>query len=364
MFLATAAALVGLLNSDLDARPYPRVGMLWSPYNGPGTVWDKAGKYSLVLVGTDALGLGYKRTVNPSMSTEIDTAGIPKARQTLAKFKKEHPDSQVIVETYFFEANEGDYPADSPWWYRDDKGQKVSFWKGCYNMATDNPAYISHIAKRIEAVAAATEGATGLYLDNLRFDDRAKKGWLQLLGQLRAKRKDFFIMANAGWDSDGLAWVAPHVNGFMYEDSVHHTADGDQEKFYARVAQFDDMMRKPTRSMVEIFGKDEDKDSAWRELVRTVLYTDAGYLYADSTYGHRHNWRKEWEPLLGIALDKHRTPNGKAQVRRFSKGLVAWNPSKEAFSLELGATFRNQETGATTKKLSLAPGNWAYMVKE
>ncbi|MBS1709506.1 MAG: hypothetical protein JSS65_12400 [Armatimonadetes bacterium] len=362
--LAALAPMVALQSRDLDARPFPRVGMLWSPYNGPGALWDKAGNYALVLIGTDGLGLRFKANANADMATEIDAAGVAKAKATIAKFYKEHPDSQVIVETYFFEANEGTYPADSPWWFRDDKGQKVSFWKGCYNMATDNPGYIKHIAKRIDAIAEATEGKTGLYLDNLRFDDRAKKGWMELLGLLRKSRPDRFIMANAGWDSDGLAWVLPQLNGIMYEDSVHHTADGDQEKFYARVAHHDSLMRKPTRSMVEIFGKDSDVESAWRELVRTLLYTDAGFLYADSTFGHRHAWRKEWSPLLGKAVDGHRTPNGQAQTRRFANGMVAWNPSRVSVTLELGGVYRDQRTQATVKKVTLSPGQGAYLVKE
>lgn len=322
--------------------------MLWSPYDGPGDMWSKAGRYAVALIGGEATGMQWERSAFPDMSETISPSTIPVAQKRTADFLAAHPSTQLLVENYFFEANTTSYPEDSPWWFRDEKGKKVQFWAKCYNMATDNPDYVSHIAKRIDAAANATGGKAGVYIDNLRWDAKSRTGWNLLLGKVRESRPNHFIMANAGWDSDDLAWIAPKINGLMYEDSVHHTADKNEEKFYARVARFDSMMKKPTQSVVEIFGKREDKEMPWRELIRTLVYTDAAYLYSDSTYGHQHVWRPEWSENLGAALEVHRTPSQRVVVRKFEQGTVAWNPTKSPYTLRVhGRDVRTGKTGAT-----------------
>ena len=107
-------------------------------------------------------------------------------RQVLAA----NPRAVVCCELYFFEANRRSYPEDHPWWFRDKKGQKVSFWRGAYNMDVGNEAYIEHIAQRILAVHDALEGKAGIFLDNLRFDATAKRGWLKPAQKLRAARPE------------------------------------------------------------------------------------------------------------------------------------------------------------------------------
>ena len=44
--------------------------------------------------------------------------------------KRPTPGVAVVLELYFFEADEEDYPPDSPWWYRDKKGQKGPVLEG------------------------------------------------------------------------------------------------------------------------------------------------------------------------------------------------------------------------------------------
>lgn len=361
--LAFVTAAVPAVVSGLDDASFPRIAMLWSPFDGPGETWEKAGRYALTLVGPEATGLQWEDATHSDLAEKFTPQSIRAAKTRLTEFQADHPSTQVLVETYFYEANTGAYPDDSPWWFRDKDGKKVQFWEGCYNMATDNPQYVAHVARRILAINNGTGGRNGVYLDNLRFDQKSKNGWNRLLGLLRETRPNMFIMANAGWDSDDLAWIAPHINGIMYEDSVHHTVDGNEEKFYGRVAKHDSLMRKPTRSVVEIFGKREDKEMPWRELARTLVYTDAAYLYSDSTYGHRHTWRPEWNPWLGKAIDKHRTPNGSAQMRRFANGLVVWNPTGKDFVTVLDSKHINVRTGVTLTKLTLGAGECALLKK-
>ncbi len=350
--------------ADLDSSPNPRIGMLWSAHEGKGDYWEKANKYSLVLVGPDALGLEWQANKYPALATKLETDTTNLAKLRIQNFGKHNPASQLIVETYFFEANIGDYPPESPWWYRDEKGKKVQFWEGCYNMATDNPEYVQHVADRIEAIASISNGVTGTYLDNLRFDQKSVNGWQLLLKKIRNRRPNFFIMVNAGWSSTNLEWISKSINGLMYEDSVHHTSDGDQEKFYARLARHDSLMKKPTRSINEVFGKRSDLEMPWRELYRTLVYTDAAYLYSDSTFGHKHNWREEWNPRLGLAQESLKTPNKKFQSRKFQYGTVFWNPTKFEIKTPLTQKMIDLRSGKALKIITLAPNHGAILLNQ
>ena len=64
-----------------------------------------------------------------------------------------------------------------------------------------------------------------------------------------------------------------------------------------------------------------------RELVRTLVYTDAHFLYADSTYGHRHNWWPEWDApwakRFRTSQEACAWKAGQARVRGRNRDLAA-----------------------------------------
>ncbi len=343
---------------------FPRIAMLWSPYDGTEPYWQKANRYSLVLVGSSEAGLEWTKDPFKAAVESFSPSSVRVGSRRINDFSRANPSSQVIVESYFFEANKGDYPEDSPWWERNADGSRTTFWPGCYNMKTDNPDYVTHIANRISATDKAMGGKhAGVYIDNLRFDSRAKSGWKSLLNQIHTYRPGMFVMANAGWDSTDLAWVAPHLNGIMYEDSVDHTADNNQEAFYKRVSDYDSLMRKPTLSVVEVFGQKSDRDKAYRELVRTLVYTNDAYLYSDNTNGHRHVWRPEWSVKLGQPLEGHGTPNGKVQLRNFQRGAVVWNPTAMPVSVKLRSRMTEVRSHRAGLSAQLEPHTGAMFVR-
>ncbi|HZP82062.1 MAG TPA: hypothetical protein VFB21_10515, partial [Chthonomonadaceae bacterium] len=202
---------------------FPRIAMLWSPAAGQGEKWANWAKHGLIVTGVTGLGLQWAAQPHKDMAETLVPESIPAAREALEQIRKRNPQAVVLYEIYFFEADTDAYPPDSPWWFRDKDGHKVQFWKGCYNMDVSNPEYIGHIVRRIEAVYRALDGKAGVFLDNLRYDKQAKAGWTLLLRQVRERCGDIPILVNAGWDSDDLRWVAPWINGILYEDSVAHT---------------------------------------------------------------------------------------------------------------------------------------------
>ncbi len=171
----------------------------------------------------------------------------------------------------------------------------------------------------------------GIFFDNLRFTPESKAAWINLLKKVRsACGDDMPILVNAGWSSTDLAWVAPYVHGIQFEDAIHHLADKarDTEQFYARVAKFDALVRRPSISVNEVYGKRTSVMGRTRELMRTLVYTNVAFLWADSTHGHKHAWHPEWNLPLGEPASEPAAPSpGKLARRDFTGGTVLWLPA-------------------------------------
>ena len=271
----------------------------------------------------------------------------------------------MLCEVYFFEDDVENYPPDHLWWLRDRNGKKTQFWPGCHQMDLANPAYVTHVARRIAAVHQVTGPAAGIFLDNLRFEAADKAAWTSLLEQVRALcGPDLVILVNAGWDSTDMSWVCPLVNGIMYEDAVVHTADRDVEAFYGRIAAFDRLLRQPRVSVNEKFGRRSDAGKMARDWIRTLVYTDMAFLYSDSTQEHAHAWAAAWDVRLGVA----RTPPplsepGKLARREFANGLALWlsASAKGEITVELPNAMREVLTNRVVKAVTLKPDSGAVL---
>jgi hypothetical protein len=351
----------------VPAAPYPRIAMLWSTADGIRDKWQNIAKHGVAVVGADEIGLEWTRNAFPALAETFDPDSIVTARKNLDRIHKLNPATVVLCEIYFFEETDGNYPPDSPWWFRDARGQKKQFWPGDHMMDLSNAEYVHHIARRIEAVVKATGGAAGIYLDNLRFEAADKKAWTSLLTEVRKTCGDVPIVVNAGWDSDDLAWVCPLVNGIMYEDSVAHTKGKDTEGYYARIAGFEQACRKPHLSINERFGPMTDEARMQRELVRTLVYTNMFYLYSKSTNGHNHKWFDAWSAPLGQPVGEPVKPApGQLARREFIGGIVLWLPetAKAPATVPLPSPMHDVLTGRdVTDSLSIKPGEGALLLK-
>ncbi|HYF01387.1 MAG TPA: hypothetical protein VEJ18_20865 [Planctomycetota bacterium] len=366
-FLLSAVVLMlPAARPDDSAATYPRIAMLWEPAEGAGDRLEAWARCGVSIVGPGALDLRWVRTPYRDLAVTIEPASVEGARARLADVHARNPRAVVCVEVNFFEARENAYPPDSPWWQRDASGNKVRFWRGCYNLDTGNPEYVDHVAARAEAVVKALDGRAGLFLDNLRFDDRAKAGWTRLLDEIRRRCGEVPILVNAGWASDDLDWIAPRVNGLLYEDAIAHTRDGDAEAFYARVQAQALKCRSPRIGVVEKFGPPGDGELMARELERTLVYTDLHYVYAESTDGHRTRWPAAWSAPLGKARTPAVVPApGKLARRDFEGGTVLWLPSTAPAALVLPLDPPMTPVGSTEAlpEVRIAPGTgWILLV--
>ena len=245
--LAALLALTATLRADSPEpqtlKACPPIALLWSNAadTKPKDRLPDLARRSIALQGPEDFDLEWSPAPTPGLSESFTPDSITAARKNLHALLEvsSAPHVTPLAEIYFFEAEDDQYPADSPWWQKDAHGKRITFWPGCHNMDLANDDYINHIAARAIATLRALDNNAGLYIDNLRFDPTAKKGWTKLLTLIRKEIPDARIVANAGWDSTDLEWVAPLLNGIMYEDAIAHTKNKNPEDFYRRIATTD-----------------------------------------------------------------------------------------------------------------------------
>ncbi len=351
------------------AACFPRIAMMWTPADlrRDKDKWANIARHDVIVAGIDTLGLHFKPHRWHAAAETINPKTAARARANLARIHKLNPTAVVLCEVFFFEEQQDGYPPDHPWWLRNNKGQRVQFWAGAYRMNLSRTDYIVHVARRIQAVYKATGGKAGIFLDNLRTDAASRSAWTSLLKLVRELcGQDMPIQVNAGWQSRDLEWIAPLVNGIAYEDAVNHDKNKDTEAFYLRAHELDRLCRSPQIGVNEVYGDRKDLPRMRRELIRTLVYTNLAYLYADSTYKHRHGWYADWDVPLGAPKAGPAKPAaGKLARRDFHTGTVLWLPAsaKKPFTVNLKDTMRNVFDGRDARKVTLKPGTGAILAK-
>ena len=373
---ACLAAPVGAPAAEPASQPatqpaasYPRIAMFWSLADSLDPPLEKPDNYARhAIIVEDLYDLGFRWTWHRyhAMVETLKPESFPQGRLSLAEIRRRNPAAIVLLEVFFFEEHAKGYPEDHPWWLRNKQGKRVRFWPGTWQCDLTRADYIGHVARRIEAVYQAAGGQAGIFLDNLRFDASSKASWTALLQEVRKRcGDDLVILVNAGWDSDDLEWIAPLVNGIQYEDAVHHTGKKDPEAFYTRIAKFDRLCRKPRCGVNEVYGKRDDAATRTRELLRTLVYTDLAYLYADSTQGHKHAWYELWNVRLGSPAGEPPAPKPATLARReFEHGTVLWLPgdAQSPAVVALGGPRVEAVSGKTVREVTLAPGSGALLL--
>ncbi|NLW87542.1 MAG: hypothetical protein GXY38_11770 [Planctomycetes bacterium] len=341
----------------------PRIGMFWSPADIASEPLANIARHDVIVMSIQELGLHWRYAPWPALSETIDQNSIMTARSNLLGIKRLNPHAIVCFEVYFFEDLENHYPPDSPWWLRDERGQRVQFFPGAYRMDLNNEDYVMHVARRIRAINDAAPQA-GIFLDNVHLEGKA--GWIKLLEEVRQTCKPTLkLLVNAGWKSRNMEWIAPYVNGFEFEDAVSHVDDGDTEAFYSRIAELDKLTRRPLMSVNEVYGPRDDTQRMLREYIRTLVYTDAAFLYADSTHGHKHGWHAIWDAQLGDALDAAVVPAAGALAdRKFEHGRVLWLPAsaRQARRVELGERMIDAVSGACVTAVTIESGSGVILL--
>jgi hypothetical protein len=154
------------------------------------------------------------------------------------------------------------------------------------------------LLKPLPLVNLATRlvGFDGVFYDNLRLE---KEPWLQVLKAVRAEVGDqFLILANVGYDVGNYDWLAPWLNGIMYESGWSHRRT-EWDDCIHKMQQTQALLRTPRVSVIERFedirdragwpndalrGQERPRDPAARRwsLCFALCLGDCYYLFSDS----------------------------------------------------------------------------------
>ena len=362
--------------------PFPRIAMAWAPVRGDRSLASHA-RHDMVMTSVHALGLEWDREPEV-LAAGFKPESVEAARERVAELHRLNPDVLVLGDLSFYELDEDALPEDHPWWLRVD-GKREQFWPGTYRMDWSNAEYQDLVVRRTVALKE-TGVVDGVFYDNLREE---KAPWLAVMKAVRdGAGDDFLILANAGYDIGSYDWLAPHMNGIMYESGWSHPARREwkpQETWDDRIRMMqrsEELLREPRISFIERFeevrdhagwpndalkGKEIERDPATRRwtMCYTLIIGDFYYLFSDST-SHRHDWYPEYDVKIGLPAAPGERVNAHVWRRRYEKALVVMNlpdaPAAHEVDLEVAA--RDSFTGESGTRFVIPPGDGRILVSE
>ena len=362
--------------------PFPRIAMMWAPVRGDDSPRGLA-RHDLIMTSTDALGLAPNR--EPSVLADgFALESIPVARERVAELRRLNPNAVVIGDLSFYEYDEDALPEDHPWWLRV-KGQREQFWPGTYRMDWHNPEYQQKVIRQTIALYE-TGVVDGVFYDNWRDEPEP---WLKIIRAVReAVGSKFLILVNVGYDIGNFDWLAPYLNGIMYESGWSHPERSEwmpNETWDDRIRMMqrsEELLLPPRISIIERFeevrdqagwpndpdkGKPIKKDPAARHwtMCYALIVGDFYYLFSDST-SHQHDWYPEYDVKIGLPTGPGERINAHVWQRHYEKALVVMNlpDATEPYQVKLSGCARDSFTGETGTEFVVPPGDGRILVSE
>ncbi|MBN1458644.1 MAG: hypothetical protein JXA57_03850 [Armatimonadetes bacterium] len=355
---------------------YPRVAMLWAPLRG--TEWDSLAdwaRHDLVMVSAGQLGLQPDREPR-GLAAGFTPASVQDAKRRVAELRRLNPDIVILGDNSFYELDDEALPEDHPWWLRLG-GERQQFWPGTHRMDWYNPEYQAHVIKR--SLALLEVGVDGLFFDNLRDEPEP---WKSILGELRKKiGEEVLLVANVGYQIDEYDWVAPYLNGFMYESGWSHERTDWDDCIHA-MQHTASLFRTPVVSIMERFeevrsragwptdsrrGQRPEADPAARRwsLCYSLVVGDYYYIFSDNT-SHRHDWYSEYDVRIGLPKKLGERLTSHVWQREYERALVVVNlpGADQEHVVQLESAARDSLTGKSGKRFVVPPGDGRILVLE
>ena len=268
------------------------------------------------------------------------------------------------------------HPEDSPYWLRDENGERIVAWKdGALLLDFTKPAVIDKIVN--EAIAVAKCGLyDGIFFDWWNEHEPVLVGWWnehgprgivyrgneaeqrardEILRRIRAEvRDDFLILVNGnrgtmprtGWGINGTFMETGRDNdeGYTYKGlkQIENTLSWAEEN-----------LREPRINCLEGWGvttqsPDAPLNKKWMRVFTTMSLTHSdGYVLYNDGIQHKHNWYDFWNTDLGAPIGEktqlYKNREG-LFIREFTNGWAVYNRSGKAQEI----SFPGQTTGVSS----------------
>ncbi len=360
-------------NATPATAPHPRIAMMWASVRKDNTPAAMA-RHDLIMTSAGRFGLKPNRAPQ-GLADGFTPETLPVARQRLAELRRLNPTAIVICDMSCYEYQDGWLPEDHPWWLRKN-GARQQFWPGTHRMDWYNAEFRQKVVR--QTAACKEVGFDGVFYDNLR---REQEPWLEFMKAVRAAVGDqFLILANCGYDVGNYDWIAPWLNGLMYESGWSHRRT-EWEDCIRKMQHTQTLLRQPRASIIERFeeirdragwpndpqkGGERPRDPAARRwsLCFSLIIGDFYYLFSDST-SHQHDWYPEYDLKIGHPKSDTEKINAHVWQRHYDRALVVANlpGAKESYEVVLEKPAKDTLTGKTGTRFIIPPGDGRILLK-
>ncbi len=352
--------------------PYPKIAMLWSPIRGDNSI-ESIAKHDLILLGTGSLGLKYNRSPI-GFADGFTSESIETAKQRLSQIRKINPYAVIFCELYFYEWSDQWLPEDHPWWLRVN-GKREQFWPGTYRMNWYDPEYRHLVVKWASSLKET--GIDGVFFDNIRNEPEP---WIAFLKEVRQAIGDnFLILANAGYNVGDYDFIAPYLNGIMYESGWSHNRT-EWDEIIKKMQNTEKLLRSPNVSLIERFedirsragwpndpkrGQKPQPDPSARRwsLCFSLIIGNYYYLFSDNT-SHKHDWYPEYDIKIGQPIETGKRINTHVWQRQYEDAIVIVNlpGAKMPYTIRLKGPAKDSLTGEVNNSFVVPAGDGRIII--
>ena len=311
---------------------------------------------------------------------------MTKAIELRDAYLAQNPNMLFIAGLEMREAYPTSHPVDSPFWLRDENGERVVAWEdGALLLDFTNPVVIDKIVN--EAIAVAKCGLyDGIFFDWWNEHGPVLVGWWnehgprgivylgseaeqrardEILRRIRAEvRDDFLILVNGnrrtmprtGWAINGtfMETGRDYDEGYTYKGL---------KQIESTLAWAEQNLREPRINCLEGWGvtgeaPDSPLNRKWMRVFTTMSLTHSdGYVLYNDGIQHQHYWYDFWNTDLGVPTGEksqlHENREG-LFIREFTNGWAVYNRSGEAQEIKLPIQTTGVVSGITSFKHTLS----------
>jgi hypothetical protein len=325
-------------------------------------------RHDLIWSGPGRFGLKFNQAY-PGLADGFEQPSFPVGLRARANILHCNSNAIIAVEIRYHDAP-GDYlPEDSPWWKRDNKGNRIIAWKegGYFKLDFSNPDLQKRVAAQC-ASAVLSGVVDGCFFDWWSKEDEDR------LAMIRAVRTaigdDALIIVNVNGGTPIQS--AQYINGIYMEGFGSSFFNGWQlaskNLIWAKsslrqpaITAFEGWYLDPTQNQNGL-GRNDVK---FMRMLTTLslVFSDGTVLFGDPnplpTPDHLHDWYPFWSTHLGKPIGSPSIKRADGSYwREYEHGTVVFNPPENSsVNLDFSEDRTSQATQARSRHQQVGPGD-------
>lgn len=377
LWMASAVAHAGetaALKARVRGREFPSRFQAWTPAVAPQMKPEAALRaHDLVWMGIEGWGLKPDGTSYVGLASAFRADGIARLKKRREAALTENPHALWLAEVRYNDAYAGQFPDDSPFWKRNEKGQRVPVPNGVtppnnFYLNFADPALQERVAALCVAVVRA--GLDGCMLDWWNSEGPER---LALLQKIRAAiGEEALLVGNVNGTLPEKS--APYLNG-MFMEGFGASFFGDWKKTSENLRWGQANLRKPAIVALDAWyadlnsepGQGTAADWAHMRLASTLVLTNSeGYfLFGNGLHAHLlHDFTAKGLGFPTQRVGQARHQNG-VMSRDFERGTVYCNPpGAPRLTVSFPEARTSRATGRRERQHFIPPGDGDIFMRD